>query len=110
MKIKPAFINLFLLPEFRNMKMIRGFFLVILLFAFNACKTNLVYISVLVPAPVSVSASAKTAGIINRSIPPENNAQSNVHHVLSGQTIAMMKDGSAEAIRGVKDALIENER
>src|SRR6187401_1213981 len=91
-------------------KMKKIFSGLILLGILAGCKTNLVYISVLVPAPVTVPGSAKTAGIINRSIPPATSAQSNVHHVLSGQTIAMLKEGSAESIRGLKDALIENER
>src|SRR5689334_4933154 len=90
--------------------MIRGIFLVILLFAFAACKTNLVYISVLVPAPVTIPGNVKTAGIINRSIPATNNPQGNIHHVLSAQTITIIKEGSAESIRGLKDALVENNR
>ena len=90
--------------------MVRGIFLIILLFVFNACKTNLVYISVLVPAPVTIPGNVKTAGIINRSIPPPNNSQSNVHQAMSGQTLAILKEGSAESIRGLKDALIENKR
>jgi len=89
-------------------KKLSGLFILLIILA--SCKTNLVYISVLVPAPITVPGIAKTAGIINRSIPPATNAQSNVHHVLSGQTIAMIKEGSAESIRGFKDALIENER
>jgi len=82
----------------------------ILLLIIASCKTNLVYISVLVPAPVTIPSNAKTAGIINRGIPATTNAQGNVHNVLSGQTIAITKEGSAEAIRGLKDALIENKR
>jgi hypothetical protein len=84
--------------------------LLIVVSILGGCKTNLVYLSILVPAPITVPTVAKSAGIINRSIPPDANAQSNVHHVLSGQTIAIIKEGSAEAIRGLKDALIENER
>jgi hypothetical protein len=86
------------------------FLYVFLLSILASCKTNLVYISVLVPAPVTVPGMAKTAGIINRSIPAVSNAQGNVHNVLSGQSIAITKEGSAEAIRGLKDALIENKR
>jgi len=90
--------------------MVRTIYLVILLFALNSCKTNLVYISVLVPAPVTVPGNVKTAGIINRSIPAPNNSSSNMHQAISGQTLAILKEGSAESIRGLKDALIENKR
>ena len=84
--------------------------LILFAFAFSACKTNLVYISVKVPAPVTVPASVKTAAILNRSIPGEDTKLNNVHRVLSGQTIAMLKEGSAAAVSGLKEALTDNNR
>jgi hypothetical protein len=74
-----------------------------------SCRTNPVYISVLVPAPVSISPEAKRAGIINRSILPKD-AKTGVHVVLTAGTIAMLKEGSEECVRGLKDALLENNR
>jgi hypothetical protein len=76
-----------------------------------SCKTNLVYIHTTDPAPVSLARSAKHAAIINRSVPSdENRAATNVHQANNGQTINLVKEASAECLKGLNNSLIENKR
>lgn len=85
--------------------------IILLGFIFPACKTNYVHISVMDPAPVTVPNTIRKAGVLNRSIPSDDAKTLNtIHQVLSGETAAMVKEGSAESIRGLKDALMENNR
>jgi tetratricopeptide (TPR) repeat protein len=77
----------------------------------SSCKTNQLFINVHVPAPVTMSNSVKKIGIMNRSIPNEQEkVQNAAHQVLSAQSFAMLKEGGSEGIRGLKDALLENKR
>jgi hypothetical protein len=76
-----------------------------------SCKTNLVYIKVLDPALVTVPGYVKTIGIINRSIPSDaSKALNKVHLFNTAEGAEMAAEGSAECIRGLKDALMENTR
>lgn len=76
---------------------------------FISCKTNLVYINATNPPPVIVSATAKHAGIINRSRPSdENKALNAMHQATSAETANMIKESGEECIRGLNEALIEN--
>ena len=78
---------------------------------FTSCRTNQLSINIQVPAPVTMSNSIKKVGVINRSIPNEQEkVQNAAHQVLSAQSFAMLKEGGAESIRGLKDALQENKR
>ncbi len=78
---------------------------------FSSCRTNQLYIRVQVPAPVTISNSVKRVGVINRSVPNEQEkVQNAAHQVLSAQSFAILKEGGAEGIRGLKDALMENKR
>jgi hypothetical protein len=87
------------------------YILAILALIFGSCKTNLVYIKVIDPAPVTVPGYVKTIGILNRSIPSDaNKALNTVHLFNTAEGAEMAKEGSAEAIRGLKDALMENTR
>lgn len=91
--------------------MIRLGVFICLLLSIASCKTNLVYIQVLHPAPVSVRGSAQVAGIINRSMPDPTNAKlTELHNALGANTKAITQEGSAQAIDGLKNALIENNR
>ncbi len=63
------------------------------------------------PSPVTISNAVKHVGIINRSLPSDDAKASNsVHQTLSVESIAMVKEGGVECIRGLKDALMENKR
>lgn len=85
--------------------------LLLLVVTITSCKTNLVYISVLHPAPVSIRGSAKTAGLLNRAIPDPTNAKLNeLHNALGANTKAITQEGSAQTIDGLKNALIEQNR
>lgn len=75
----------------------------------SSCKTNLVYIYTTNPAPVTIPNSAKNAGIVNRSVPSDDNkALNSMHQALSAENLKLIKEAGAEGIRGLSDALIEN--
>jgi hypothetical protein len=77
----------------------------------SSCRTNQLYIKIEVPAPVTMSNSVKKVGILNRSIPNEQEKSQNIaHQMLSAQSFAMLKEGGAEGIKGLKDGLMENNR
>ncbi len=77
----------------------------------NSCKTNLVYIKATNPAPVTITNATKKIGIINRSIPDEKNALLNtVHQGISAQTLSIIKEGSTECMRGLRDELQQDTR
>lgn len=91
------------------MKKFFTFFL--LSFVFLSCRVNDVYIRVVNPAPVSLPPEAKHVGILNRSLPSgENKNLDKLHETLSAETPAMLQEGSAECIRGLKDAFMANTR
>ena len=76
-----------------------------------SCKTNLVYINVVNPAPVTVSNTTKNVGIVNRTTPsPDNKALNAIHQNVNGQTLKLIQESSAEAIRGLNDELTQNKR
>lgn len=93
------------------MIMKRILFLILIALSFAACKTNLVYINVMEPAPVSIPAYIKKVGIINRSLTSEENKKTDaIDKVLSMEGIELDKEGSKESIRGLGDELIKNNR
>ena len=76
-----------------------------------SCKTNLVYIKVTNPSPVTISNSTKSIGIVNRTTPSEDNKTLNtIHQATAGETLKLIKESSAECIRGLNDALTQNRR
>lgn len=93
----------------KHMNKIFLLFLVVIVFA--SCRTNQLSISVLSPSPVTISTEVSRVGVVNRSIPAdEKKAVNALHQLLSAESISMLKEGSAESIRGLKDALLENEQ
>jgi hypothetical protein len=77
----------------------------------SCSRTNLVYLTVNEPAPVSVPPNLKRVGIINRSLlSDENKIQNTIDDVLSAKSPELDKEGGKESIRGVKDALMQNNR
>lgn len=91
--------------------MLRHSLLLLLLINFVSCAMNDMTIRVQSPAPVTISPAVKRVGIINRSLPaPDERNNSTLHTVLSGETFALLEAGSEESIRGLTDALAENNR
>lgn len=77
----------------------------------GSCKTNLVYIKAVNPPPVVVSSAVKNVGIINRSVPSDDNkALNNLHQATSAETAKMIRESGMEGIRGLNEALIEHQR
>jgi hypothetical protein len=82
--------------------------LIFILLTFAACKTDLVYISVMNPPPVVLPASIKKAGILNRSIPTdENSVLATAHKINSLESRNMIKEGSEAALTGLQNGLVE---
>lgn len=74
-----------------------------------SCKTNLVYIKTVNPPPVYVPETVKHAGIINRSVPSDDNkALNSIHQAASAETAQMIRESGKEAMRGLNDALAGN--
>ncbi len=75
---------------------------------FAGCKTDLVYISVLDPAPVTLPATIKKVAVLNRSIPTDENTVLNtVHKIGSADNVNMVREGSVEALKGLQNNLQE---
>jgi hypothetical protein len=87
------------------------FALLAISFILCSCRTNLVYLTVNEPAPVSIPPYIKKVGIINRSLlSDENKVRNALDNVLSAKGPELDKEGAKESIRGVKDALMQNNR
>ena len=85
--------------------------LLLVILSLAACKTNQVFIKVLDPAPVTIPFYVKRIGIINSSIPSgANKTLTMLHEIISAEGPEMISEGSAECVRGVKDALMQNTR
>lgn len=81
-------------------------------FSLYSCRsTNLVFISVLQPAPVTVPANIKNVGIVNRSVVNDKNkALDIVDKVLSIEGDSLDTQVAQEGITGLADELIKNNR
>jgi tetratricopeptide (TPR) repeat protein len=78
---------------------------------YSCRSTNLVFISVLQPAPVTIPANIKNVGIVNRSIVGEKNkALDIVDKVLSMEGDSLDRQVAQEGIIGLADELIKNNR
>ncbi|MGC4036183.1 MAG: DUF6340 family protein [Chitinophagaceae bacterium] len=79
---------------------------------FSSCSsTNLVFISVKEPAPVTVPGYVKSVAIVNRSIAPrENKTIDDIHRVLSMESKALVEEGGKACINGLNDEMIANNR
>lgn len=88
-----------------------GYFSVLLIVTLTSCKTNLVYINVINPAPVTISNSTKNVGIVARTTPsPDNKTLNTIHQNVNGETLKLIQESTAESIRGLNDALTQNKR
>lgn len=86
-------------------------FIIILGLLISSCKTNLVYMSVMEPAPVFLSNSIKKIGIINRSLPTEKTKKSDdLEKILSLEGKDLDKESAEATVSGVQDELLKNNR
>jgi len=74
------------------------------------CGTNLVYMSVQEPAPVTVPGTIKKAGVINRSLTDKSDVINNVDQALSLEFKNLDKEGSEACITGILTELQKNPR
>lgn len=88
------------------------FSVILIAYALSSCSsTNLVYISVLQPAPVTIPSDIKNVGIINRSIPSDKNrALDIVDKVLSVEGDSLDIIASREGINGLANELVKSNR
>ncbi len=78
---------------------------------YSSCKTETLFLTVNEPAPVGVPGYIKKVGIINRSLFTDSNeTRKNIDEVLSAKGPTLDRDCSRESIRGLKDALMQNNR
>ncbi|HSH67955.1 MAG TPA: DUF6340 family protein [Bacteroidia bacterium] len=90
----------------------KSFLLVTLsILTFASCKTDLITLRVMNPAPVTIPSYVKNVGIVNRSIPGEEDVVLNtIHKINSLDYTNLNKEGSEEAIKGLQDALTETSK
>ncbi len=85
--------------------------IVLAMLFFISCKTQQLYLNVIEPAPVTIPASIKSVGVINRSIPTDETKPLDVmDKVLSLEGVNLDKDGALESVRGLSDELLVNSR
>jgi len=85
--------------------------IVLAMLSFISCKTQQLYLNVIEPAPVTLPASIKSVGVINRSIPTDETKPLDVmDKVLSLEGVNLDKDGALESVRGLSDELLVNSR
>ena len=83
----------------------------IILFFSSCSSTNLVFISVKEPAPVTVPNYIKSVAIVNRSLASkETKVLNDIHRVISMESKSLVEEGGKACINGLNDELIANNR
>lgn len=78
---------------------------------YSCSSTNLVYISVQQPAPVTISPDIKNVGIVNRStIADKNKAMDIIDKVLTVEGDSLDRQAAQAGVIGLADELIKNNR
>ncbi len=88
-------------------------YLIILLTGFTvvSCKTQQLYLNITEPAPVTVPASIKSVGVIDRTAPTENTKKADaIEKVVTLESSELDKAGIEESIKGLADELLTNDR
>ena len=87
-------------------------YLLITVITFSSCSsTNLVFISVKEPAPVTVPNYIKSVAIVNRSkASDENKVIDAIHQVISLESKTLIEEGGKACINGLNDEMIANNR
>jgi hypothetical protein len=76
-----------------------------------SCKTQQLYLNVVEPAIVTLSPDIKSIGVINRSMPTDETKIFDViDKALTLEGVNLDKDGAEEAIKGLSDELLNNDR
>jgi hypothetical protein len=80
--------------------------------AFASCSsTNLMSLSVMRPAPVTIPSYIKSVGVLNRSRASyENHTVDAIHKAVSLETSELQSDGSRASMLGLSDELMKNNR
>jgi hypothetical protein len=77
----------------------------------TSCKTQQLWLTVVEPAPVTLSPDIKKVGVINRSMPTdETKALDVIDKALSLEGVNLDKDGAEQAVKGLSDELLNNNR
>jgi hypothetical protein len=77
--------------------------LVLLPIVLGACSTNMLTLSVMEPAPVSLPGGIKKVGIINRSNTNDKKFINKLDQILSMEGKNLDRNGARECIQGVQD-------
>ncbi|MBC7694207.1 MAG: hypothetical protein H7141_02045 [Burkholderiales bacterium] len=78
---------------------------------FSSCKTSQLYINATDPAPVVISDSIKKVGVVSRTNYSLNYSPSVIfRQELSEELLKLTQESSAESVKGLTDALLENRR
>ncbi|MBG0860008.1 MAG: hypothetical protein IQL11_10920 [Bacteroidales bacterium] len=89
----------------------RSFYLILIVGFLVSCKTQELYLSVIEPAPVTLSKDIRKVGIINRTTPTEATKVLDViDKTLSLEGKELDIEGTRECIKGVTDELLNNSR
>jgi hypothetical protein len=88
------------------------FVLLIMVSACYSCTTtNLMSLSVMQPAPVTIPPYIKNVGIVNRSRASDDNKMLNtIHNVASLESNGLTAEGAEASVSGLADELIKNNR
>jgi len=89
----------------------RAIYSLIVLACYSCSSTNLMSLSVLKPAPVSIPANIKTVALVNRSkAANESQTLDAIHKALSLESNDLQQAGANGSMRGLKDELMKNTR
>ncbi len=86
--------------------------IIVVALIFCSCKsTELVHLSVLKPAPVTIPPYIKAVGVVNRSLPSkQTKAIDAIDKVFSLEGVNLDKEGAQASMTGLSDELMKNNR
>jgi len=89
----------------------RAIYSLIVLACYSCSSTNLMSLSVMKPAPVSIPANIKTVAVVNRTkASNESQTLDAIHKALSLESNDLQQAGANASIRGLNDELMKNTR
>lgn len=89
----------------------KNLFLALIVVAASSCATQQLYLNITQPAPVTIAPEIKVVGIIDRSTPTDQTrALDALDKVLSLEGADLDSIGTLEAIKGVTEELMDNDR
>lgn len=81
------------------------------LYLYSCSPTNLMSLSVMKPAPVSIPADIGSVGLIDRTAPSKETRTINtIHQVLSLESAELPREGARASVQGLSDELSKNSR